>query len=129
EDLRSTALLRVTHAADDWPRWFKAVDLAGLQPKGPKFDYYGQALQAAADGVGIAMGIRPYIDDDLAAGRLVAPFRQSVPKDARWYLVYRAAREAEPAFVAFRDWIVRAAHLPSPRNAARRSRGAKPRAG
>jgi LysR family glycine cleavage system transcriptional activator len=108
EDLRSTTLLRVTHAADDWPRWFKAVDLAGVLPKGPKFDYYGQALQAAADGVGVAMGIRPYIDDDLAAGRLVAPFGQSVPKGARWYLVYRAAREAEPAFVAFRDWIVRA---------------------
>jgi len=27
---------------------------------------YGQALQAAIDGLGIAMGIRPYIDDDLA---------------------------------------------------------------
>jgi LysR family glycine cleavage system transcriptional activator len=119
EDLKSAALLRVTHAADDWPRWFQAVDLAGLQPKGPKFDYYGQALQAAADGVGVAMGIRPYIDDDLAAGRLVAPFRQSVPKGARWYLVYRAAREAEPAFVAFRDWIVRAARLPSPRKTGR----------
>ena len=39
---------------------------------------------------------RPYIDDDLAAGRLVAPFAQSVPKGARWYLVYRAAREAKP---------------------------------
>ena len=74
EDLRAMTLLRVTHAADDWPRWFKAVDLAGLAPKGPKFDYYGQALQAASDGVGVAMGIRPYIDDDLAAGRLVAPF-------------------------------------------------------
>ena len=46
---------------------------------------------------------------DLAAGRLVAPFAQSVPKGARWYLVYRAAREAEPAFAAFRDWITRAA--------------------
>jgi LysR family glycine cleavage system transcriptional activator len=119
EDLKSMTLLRVTHAADDWPRWFKAVDLAGLQPKGAKFDYYGQALQAAADGVGVAMGIRPYIDDDLAAGRLVAPFAQSVPKGARWYLVYRAAREVEPAFVAFRDWIVRAACLPSPRKAER----------
>jgi len=32
---------------------------------------YGQALQAAIDGL-VAMGIRPYIDDDLAAGRLVA---------------------------------------------------------
>jgi LysR family glycine cleavage system transcriptional activator len=109
DDLRSMTLLRVTHAPDDWPRWFKAASLAGIQPKGPKFDYYGHAQQAAADGIGVAIGVRPYIDDDLAAGRLVTPFPQSVPKGARWYLVYRAAREAEPAFVAFRDWITKAA--------------------
>ena len=36
------------------------------------------------------MGIRPYIDDDLAAGRLVAPFASRVPKGMRWYLVYRS---------------------------------------
>ena len=36
------------------------------------------------------MGIRPYIDDDLAAGRLVAPFALTVPKGMRWYLVYRS---------------------------------------
>ena len=44
-----------------------------------------------ADGLGVAMGIRPYIDDDLAAGRLVAPFEQAVPKGMRWYLVYRGS--------------------------------------
>src|ERR1041385_7203007 len=109
EDLKGEMLLRVAHAADDWPRWFKAANLSGIEPQGPKFDYYGHALQAATDGVGVAMGIRPYIDDDLAAGRLGAPFALSVPKRARWYLVYRAAREGEPAFIAFRDWIVRAA--------------------
>ena len=48
--------------------------------KGPEFEYYGQALQAAADGVGVAMGIRPYIDDDLLAGRLVTPFSLTVAK-------------------------------------------------
>ena len=108
EDLDATTLLRVTHSADDWPRWFKAAELPGVQPKGPKFDLYGQALEAAAVGVGVAMGIRPYVDDDLDAGRLVAPFAQSVPKGA-WHLVYRAERAAEPAFVAFRDWLVKAA--------------------
>src|SRR5438132_1125518 len=87
DDLRGMTLLRVTHAADDWPRWFKAVGLTGIQPKGLKFDYYGHAQQAAADGVGVAIGVRPYIDDDLSAGRLVTPFAQSVPKDASWYLV------------------------------------------
>ena len=55
------------------------------------------------------MGIRPYIDDDLAAGRLVAPFALSVPKGMRWYLVYRSFRTEQRDFAAFRRWIMRAA--------------------
>ncbi|HZP74985.1 MAG TPA: transcriptional regulator GcvA [Pseudolabrys sp.] len=109
EDLRKATLLRVAHADDDWTRWFTAVGITQLRATGPEFEYYGQALQAATDGVGVAMGIRPYLDDDLRAGRLVAPFAQTVSKGAQWYLVYRAARETEPAFSAFRAWIMEAA--------------------
>ena len=81
--------------------------------RGPEFQFYGQALQAAVDGLGIAMGIRPYIDDDLAAGRLVAPFALSVPKGMRWYLVYRSFRTEQRDFAAFRRWIMRAAAEPA----------------
>ena len=56
-------------------------------------------------GVGVAMGITPYVDDDLAAGRLVVPFDVCIPKMLRWYLVYREARADEPAFATFRNWI------------------------
>jgi len=63
----------------------------------------------------VAMGIRPYIDDDLAAGRLVAPFALTVPKGMRWYLVYRSFRTEQRDFAAFRRWIVRAAAGPAAR--------------
>ncbi len=109
DDLKRATLLRVTHAPDDWPRWFKGAGVPRIPVKGPAFDYYGQALQAAADGVGVAIGIHPYIDDDLRAGRLVAPFAQSVPKGEQWYLIYHASRKDEPSFEAFRRWITRAA--------------------
>ncbi len=108
-DLRNTMLLRVAHAADDWPRWFKTAKLSKVGLRGPEFEYYGQALQAAADGVGVAMGIRPYVDDDLKAGRLVAPFAISVSKGEHWYLIYRSGRKDEAAFQAFRSWIMRVA--------------------
>ena len=109
DDLRNATLLRVAHASDEWPRWFKAVELSKIRANGPEFEYYGQALQAAADGVGVAMGISPYVDDDVKAGRLVAPFAQSVSKGEHWYLIYRDARKDEAAFCAFRAWIMRAA--------------------
>jgi LysR family glycine cleavage system transcriptional activator len=108
-DLRAPTLLRVAHSPEDWPAWLKAAGVARLTARGTEFQYYGQALQAALDGLGIAMGIRPYIDDDLAAGRLVAPFALSVPKGMRWYLVYRPFQAEQRDFAAFRRWIMRAA--------------------
>jgi LysR family glycine cleavage system transcriptional activator len=59
------------------------------------------------------MGIRPYIDDDLAAGRLVAPFALTVPKGMRWYLVYRSFQTAQRDFAAFRRWIMQALVAPA----------------
>ena len=112
-DLKSPALLRVAHSSEDWPLWLKAAGLSRLNARGPEFQYYGQALQAASDGLGIAMGIRPYIDDDLAAGRLVAPFALTVPKGMRWYLVYRSFQTTQRDFAAFRRWIIQAAAQPT----------------
>ena len=114
-DLRGPNLLRVAHAAEDWPLWLKAAGVARVSARGPEFEFYGQAQQAAADGLGVAMGIRPYIDDDLAAGRLVTPFALSVPKSMRWYLVYRSFRTEQRDFAAFRRWIIRAAAGPAAR--------------
>jgi LysR family glycine cleavage system transcriptional activator len=114
-DLRGPGLLRVAHASEDWPLWLKAAGVARVSARGPEFQFYGQALQAAVDGLGVAMGIRPYIDDDLAAGRLVAPFALTVPKDMRWYLVYRSFRTEQRDFAAFRRWIIRAAAGPAAR--------------
>jgi LysR family glycine cleavage system transcriptional activator len=112
-DLKPTSLLRVAHSPEDWRTWLKAAGVPRLTARGTEFQYYGQALQAALDGLGIAMGIRPYIDDDLAAGRLVAPFAQSVPKGMRWYLVYRSFQAEQRDFAAFRRWIMRAAAAPA----------------
>ena len=126
-DLKAPGLLRVAHSPDDWPMWLKAAGLPRLTARGPEFQYYGHALQAALDGLGVAMGIRPYIDDDLAAGRLVAPFELSVPKGMRWYLVYRSYRAEQRDFTAFRRWIMRAAAAPAPRqNSARVPAGLTP---
>src|SRR5437899_4523248 len=118
-DLRAPSLLRVAHSPDDWPLWLKSAGVARVTARGPEFQYYGQALQAAVDGLGVAMGIRPYIDDDLAAGRLVAPFALTVPKGMRWYLVYRSFQTGQRDFAAFRRWIIHAAAGPAARTARR----------
>jgi hypothetical protein len=71
------------------------------------FDYPAFALQAALDGMGVAIARAPFVADDLAAGRLVRPFRLSVPKGKGWYLVHRPSQNRNPALIAFREWLLK----------------------
>jgi LysR family glycine cleavage system transcriptional activator/LysR family transcriptional regulator of beta-lactamase len=105
-DLGRETLLQVAHSPEEWPLWLTAagVKLRGSAP-GPRFPNYAMTLQAALDGVGVAIGLRPYVEDDIAAGRLVAPFPLAVPKGRAWYLVYQPFRRDDPGLAAFRDWL------------------------
>lgn len=107
-DLERTTILRVASAPEDWPLWLRAAGLRDADLRHMRtFDYAAFALQAAVDGLGVAMARAPFVADDLAAGRLVRPFDLAVPKGRGWYLVYRPAQESNPALSAFRDWLTR----------------------
>jgi LysR family glycine cleavage system transcriptional activator/LysR family transcriptional regulator of beta-lactamase len=105
-DLAKETLLQVVHWPEDWPLWLAAAGVK-LRSKalGPTFDNYAMALQAAVDGIGVAMALRPYVEDDIARGRLVAPFPLAVPKGSAWYLVYAPDRRDDPSLMVFRDWL------------------------
>ncbi|MBL8692204.1 MAG: LysR family transcriptional regulator [Rhodospirillaceae bacterium] len=104
-DLAAAMLLDVSHATEDWTQWLAAASRGELTGRGPSFGTYAMALQAALDGVGVAMGLRPYVVDDLAAKRLVRPFKLAVPKRRAWYIAYRPERAEEAGLVAFRGWL------------------------
>jgi len=106
DDLARVPLLRVAHAPEDWPLWLAAASAPHVTASGPVFDVHGQAQQAAMDGLGVALGFPPYLRDDLAAGRLVAPFPLAVPRAEAWWLLHAPGRAAEPGHRAFRDWIL-----------------------
>jgi DNA-binding transcriptional LysR family regulator len=105
-DLYKVPLLDVAHTPEDWTLW---LEQAGLDEKRVDrrnvFPYHSFALQAALDGMGVAMGLQPYVADDLKAGRLVAPFPLMVRKPLGWFLVYRRETEGNPAFATFRKWV------------------------
>jgi DNA-binding transcriptional LysR family regulator len=106
-DLAKECLLEVEHSAEEWPTWLTAARVKlHTHTRGLRFDNYAMALQAAVDGVGVAIGLRPYVEDDLVSGRLVAPFKLAVPKGQAWYLVYRPFRRDDAALIAFRDWLM-----------------------
>lgn len=109
EDLAHQTLLHTSAGYnDDWRLWLTA---AGLPPDiskhpGLTFDLILVTVQAAIDGLGVAMGRTSYVEADIAKGRLVVPFKIALPADAGFYLVSPEARANSPKLSAFRHWLV-----------------------
>jgi LysR family glycine cleavage system transcriptional activator len=112
EDLRDHVLLHTSNAnSDDWRLWLTAAGLPTNISTKPDvtFDLVFMTVQAAIDGVGVAMGRTAYVQDDIAKGRLVVPFRIALPTDAGFYLVSPAGRADSPKLSAFRQWLIASA--------------------
>ena len=89
-----------------WPRWFKSAKVDAPRPiKGPRFESQHLALEAAAAGKGIALGLSPLVDDDLTSGRLVRLFDITVPSPFSFWCVCRKDRARERKIAAFFVWI------------------------
>lgn len=111
EDLKSHMLLHTSNAnSDDWRLWLTAAGLPAdiARQPGITFDMIFMTIQAAIDGIGVAMGRTSYVRDDIAKGRLVLPFKIALPADAGFYLVAPEGRREAPKLAAFREWMIAA---------------------
>lgn len=111
EDLRNHPLLHTSSSnSDDWRLWLTAAGLPAdiARQPGITFDMIFMTIQAAIDGIGVAMGRTSYVQDDIAKGRLVVPFKIALPADAGFYLVSPEGRREAPKLAAFRNWMIAA---------------------
>ncbi|MEW6643248.1 MAG: transcriptional regulator GcvA [Pseudomonadota bacterium] len=107
EDLARYVLLHTSSSGDDWRLWLTAAGLpTDLARHGPIFDLNLMTVQAAIDGLGVAIGRTSYVQDDIDKGRLVVPFDITLPADAGFYLVAPLTSADNPKISAFREWLV-----------------------
>ncbi|UFZ01647.1 transcriptional regulator GcvA [Bradyrhizobium ontarionense] len=112
EDLAHHTLLQASSGYDDdWRLWLTAAGLPVEISKQASlsFDMVFMTVQAAIDGLGVAVGRTSYVQDDIAKGRLVVPFKMALPTDAGFYLVTPEGRSDPPKLKAFRQWLKAAA--------------------
>ncbi|MGB7739499.1 MAG: transcriptional regulator GcvA [Steroidobacteraceae bacterium] len=106
--LREAPLLQVYPSRMDWWSWLNAHGVEGANPDaGQQFDSYELAMNAAMQGIGVALGMEPFVVRDLQSEALVEPFpgrRTYTAGD--WYLVCREDKATRPDIEAFRRWLL-----------------------
>jgi LysR family transcriptional regulator, glycine cleavage system transcriptional activator len=113
QDLRAHTLLHSTTTSSAWSEWLALAGATQLRPlHHMQFEHVHLQLEAAVNGLGIALASLPLIQDDLATGRLTCPILK--PEwSAQDYLLVSEHREEDPAVKVFRSWIVNSARAAS----------------
>jgi LysR family transcriptional regulator, glycine cleavage system transcriptional activator len=111
DDLSRHRLLHDTSipGENEQPSWERWLALAGAKNvsahRGTRFSLAELALQAAIDGIGVVLGRLVLAESDLAAGRLVRPFKIILPLDVSYFLVMPKGGARRQEIQCFREWL------------------------
>lgn len=108
-DLARAPQVRVSPFGASWAEWAEGAGLdpeafEGKSRKIIQLDGMGQALRAAAHGLGIALAFEPLVDSEIATGALVK-LGPAVPTRGQIWFVCRLNDRGLPAIRALRRWM------------------------
>ena len=112
DDIADLTLLHLDSMPGVWAEWLQLVGRPDLiSARGLHFDTMSLALDAAANGLGLAMGAEVVCQRDLGRGRLVAPFPQRLDGARAMYFVCRKRDISNRMVRRFRTWLLAEAQL------------------
>jgi LysR family glycine cleavage system transcriptional activator len=89
-----------------WSDWASSTMLKEFRPKNIlQFEQMYFALQAASEGLGIVLVPLFLVADDIATGKLCAPFGILGARQRKYYTVSRFPQKEKPIIKAFCKWI------------------------
>ena len=107
EDLRAHTLLHARLRADHWRIWLHAAGIDDLDPRaGPVFETRNFVIQAALQGLGVAVIDPALVGEELASGRLVQPFPRILALEGAYFLVRHPLKAKLKRVAAFREWLL-----------------------
>jgi LysR family glycine cleavage system transcriptional activator len=112
-DLGRHTLLHAATLPGVWSQWLVAARVPDLTPASTvTLEHFYLTLQAALDGVGVAMGPTALVADDVKAGRLVYPFEGPALPARSYYAYVPDAQADDPAVRSFCGWLRKVAQSP-----------------
>jgi LysR family glycine cleavage system transcriptional activator len=106
EDLARHTLIGSNHQPDFWPEWFRLSGLAPADGTYASFDNLQLVYEAAAHGLGIAIGLDPLVRSYLDSGRLVRLWPGGVRLSRSFHLVQRVRRSRDRRVDRFHHWLL-----------------------
>jgi LysR family glycine cleavage system transcriptional activator len=94
------------HRHRPWTLWFAPLELQAPQPSGLIFEDSVMLIEAAAQGLGVALARSTLIQTDLRTGRLVRAVEDEAPSELGYFLVWRPDNRKAPRIHALRDWLI-----------------------
>ncbi len=90
----------------DWPDWARAVGATAGEPAANmRFALYKGVIQAAVDGMGMAVGHGEMVAEDLATGKLVPLAHLSVVPEKSYHLVMNPSSANDRTLVRLKEWL------------------------
>jgi len=107
DELARLPLLQQTTRPTLWVDWFRdaGLDVRSLL-RGDRFEHFDMVIHAAVGGLGVALVPEIVAADELAAGRLAIASPRRLIVSAPYALIHPQRSDANPAFAAFRDWLL-----------------------
>ncbi len=105
-DLGRHTLLHTAKLPRIWPEWFAVAGSPYVEPASSLiFDHFYLSIQAAIDGLGVAMGPSALVAEELETGRLIAPFNGISLPTKNYHAYVPENRAGDPAIDAFCRWL------------------------
>ena len=90
-----------------WAAWLESVGLHDIAAtRGTHFNDASLSVEAAREGLGVALAMKPLVRSEIEAGRLVMPFNITTPASYAYYLVTAEGTAPGGAVDTFRDWLL-----------------------
>ena len=91
----------------DWPDWARAVGAAaGELAANMRFALYKGVIQAAVDGIGMAVGHGEMVAKELATGKLVPLAHLSVASEKSYHLIMNASSANDRTLARLKEWLL-----------------------
>ncbi|MES2187046.1 MAG: transcriptional regulator GcvA [Pseudomonadota bacterium] len=99
----------------NWEMWLEHSGVTGVDARrGPSFWPSHLVIDAAIDGLGVALAKKEWVVRDLARGLLVRPFETSLAVEFSYWIVYPEERATDARITAFMAWMRQELAAPAP---------------